>query len=248
MSAAIEGRRLARLTLDSQPESRPEPAEQRGQADNNQTEDPPTDPQARNPAEDHSTASGSETGTKAESGRPETPAEDGSTSAASTVFTGSEDRIVQLTNNAPGPAAVRISGNEQSNYLRVRTLGTQNVLVITTRSYEGVLPLDWDGGNSTGFEVTTTGPWRIEVLPLSAMPTFDKSFKGEGDLVIHFTGDGLYLEVTPDDNGRIFNVCTLTPNGTDRSILNPHGGWGQIDSGPQFFGVHAAGSWTISIT
>ena len=43
LSAAIEGRRLARLILDSQPELRPEPAEQHGQADNNQTEDPPGD-------------------------------------------------------------------------------------------------------------------------------------------------------------------------------------------------------------
>jgi hypothetical protein len=43
LTAAIEGRRLARLILDSQPGLRPEPAEQRGQADNNQTEDPPGD-------------------------------------------------------------------------------------------------------------------------------------------------------------------------------------------------------------
>jgi hypothetical protein len=57
----------------------------------------------------------------------------------------------------------------------VRALGTQDVVVVTTGRYQGVRPLDWDGGNSTGFEVTTTGPWRIEVMPLSAMPTFDKS-------------------------------------------------------------------------
>jgi hypothetical protein len=43
LSAAVEGRRMARLTLDSQLELRPEPAEQRGQADNNETEDPPDD-------------------------------------------------------------------------------------------------------------------------------------------------------------------------------------------------------------
>ena len=43
LSAAIEGRRMARLTLDSQPGLRPEPAEQRDKADNNQTEDPPGD-------------------------------------------------------------------------------------------------------------------------------------------------------------------------------------------------------------
>jgi hypothetical protein len=43
LSAAIEGRRLARLILDSQQESRPEPAEQHGRADNNQAEEPPAD-------------------------------------------------------------------------------------------------------------------------------------------------------------------------------------------------------------
>jgi hypothetical protein len=76
LSGAIAGRRLARLILDSQPESRPEPAEQRNEADNHQTEDPLAHRQARNPAEGRSTASGKEAGTKADSGRPESPAED----------------------------------------------------------------------------------------------------------------------------------------------------------------------------
>jgi hypothetical protein len=245
LSAAIEGRRLARLILDSQPKVRPEPVEQHGQADNNQAEDPRADPPARSAAEAHSSASGSEAGPKTESGRPGNPTEGGSTPAASIVFTGSGDGIVQLTKNAPGPAAVRISGNRWWNRFRVRTLGNQDVVVVTTGPYEGVRPLDWDGGNSTGFEVTATGPWRIEVLPLSAMPTFDKSFKGEGDQVIHFTGDGLVARITPNDNGRIYNVRTLNPNGRHRSVVNPQG---RIDTGPQFFHVQAAGSWTLSIT
>ena len=248
LSSAIEGRRLARLILDSQPELRTEPAEQRSQADNNPTDVPLANLQASYAAGSRRTAAGSEGDTETASGRPEDPAEDGSIPAASIVFTGSGDGIVQLPKNAPRPAAVRISGNKTSNHLSVRASGTQHVLVVATRPYEGVRPLDWEGGNSTGFEVTTTGPWRIEVMPLSAMPTFDKSFKGEGDLIIHFTGDGLSPQVTPDDNGRIFNVFTLTSEGSHRSILNPHGGWAQINSGPQFFHIHAAGSWTISIT
>jgi hypothetical protein len=51
LSAAIEGRRLARLILGSQPELRPEPAEQHGRADNNQAEDLLADHQARYPAD-----------------------------------------------------------------------------------------------------------------------------------------------------------------------------------------------------
>jgi hypothetical protein len=56
--------------LDSQLESRPAPAEQPGHADNNQTEDPPTDQQARNPNDDRDTASDSEADTKTENRRP----------------------------------------------------------------------------------------------------------------------------------------------------------------------------------
>ncbi|HET9348050.1 MAG TPA: hypothetical protein VFO13_02810, partial [Arthrobacter sp.] len=51
LSAAIEGRRLARLILDSQPESRPEPAEQRGRANDDQAEDPLVDRQAPYPVD-----------------------------------------------------------------------------------------------------------------------------------------------------------------------------------------------------
>jgi hypothetical protein len=59
------------------------------------------------------------------------------------VFTGSGDGIVRLTKNAPGPAAVGISGNRTSNHFEVRALGTQDVVVVTTDPYEGVWPLDW---------------------------------------------------------------------------------------------------------
>ena len=147
---------------------RPEPAEQLDQADNDQAEDPPADPPARNAAQGHSTASGSELVPKRKAGG--TPRRGGSRPAAGIVFTGSGDGIVQLK-NVPGPAAVRISGNQTSNHFKVRALGTQDVVVVTTGPYQGVRPLDWDGGNWTGFEVTTTGPWRIEVMPLSVIPT-----------------------------------------------------------------------------
>jgi hypothetical protein len=49
LSAAIEGRRLARLILDSQPQSRPEPAAQRGQANNHRAEDRRADQKERDP-------------------------------------------------------------------------------------------------------------------------------------------------------------------------------------------------------
>jgi len=168
---------------------------------------------------------------------------------ATIVLTGSGDAEVKLTKNAPGPAVVHITGNAASRYFGVRTLGTEHDLVITLDRYDGVRSLDRDGGESTGFEVRATGPWRIEVLPLSAIPTFNTSFKGEGDMVMRFTGNGSVAEITGNNEGRYFDVRGFGAHGTARLVntTQAYTGSRRISGGPQFFEVQAVGSWTITI-
>jgi hypothetical protein len=168
---------------------------------------------------------------------------------ATIVLTGSDDAEVKLTKNAPGPAVVHITGNAASRYFGVRTLGTEHDLVITLDPYDGVRSLDRDGGESTGFEVRATGPWRIEVLPLSAIPTFNTSFKGEGDMVMRFTGNGSVAEITGNNEGRYFDVRGFGAHGTARLVntTQAYTGSRRISGGPQFFEVQAVGSWTITI-
>jgi von Willebrand factor type A domain len=168
---------------------------------------------------------------------------------AGIVLTGAGDAAVELARNAAGPAAVHISGNSESRYFAVRAVGTEDDLVITLRPYQGVRSLNWNGGESTGFEVRATGSWRIEVLPLSAIPTFNGSFNGDGDMVVHFTGDGSLAEIIGNDAGRYFHVLTLGPDGTDRLVntTQRYSGSCQIRSGPQFFEVQSIGPWTINV-
>lgn len=168
---------------------------------------------------------------------------------ATIVLTGSHDAVVKVTKNAPGPAVVYITGNAASRYFGVRTLGTEHYLVYTLDPYDGVRSLDWEGGESTGFEVRATGPWRIEVLPLSAVPSFNTSFKGDGDMVVRYTGDGSLAEITENNDGRYFNVQTFGAHGTDRLVntCQAYTGSRQISGGPQFFEVQAVGSWTITV-
>jgi hypothetical protein len=168
---------------------------------------------------------------------------------ATIVLTGSTDAVVKFAKNAPGPAVVYITGNAASHYFGVRILGTEHYLVNTLHPYDGVRSLDRDGGESTGFEVRATGPWRIEVLPLSVIPTFDTSFKGDGDLVVHYTGDGSLAEITGNNVGRYFDVRAFGAHGTDHlvSTSQPYAGSRQISGGPQFFEVQAIGSWTITV-
>jgi hypothetical protein len=168
---------------------------------------------------------------------------------ATIVLTGSTDAVVKFAKNAPGPAVVYITGNAASHYFGVRILGTEHYLVNTLHPYDGVRSLDRDGGESTGFEVRATGPWRIEVLPLPVIPTFNTSFKGDGDMVVRYTGDGSLAEITGNNVGRYFDVRAFGAHGTDHlvSTSQPYAGSRQISRGPQFFEVQAIGSWTITV-
>ncbi len=168
---------------------------------------------------------------------------------ATIVLTGSTDAVVKFTKNAPGPAVVYITGNAASRYFGVRILGAEQHLVNTLEPYDGVRWLDRDGGEPTDFEVRATGPWRIEVLPLSVIPTFNTSFKGDGDMVVRYTGDGSVAEITGNKDGRYFDVRALGAHGTDRlvSTSQPYTGSHQISRQPQIFEVQAVGSWTITV-
>jgi von Willebrand factor type A domain len=168
---------------------------------------------------------------------------------ATVEATGSADAVVKFTKNAPGPAVIYITANATSRYFGVRILGTDQYLVNTLEPYDGVRWLDWDDGGSTDFEVRATGPWRIEVMPLSAIPTFNTSFKGDGDMVVRYTGDGSLAEITGNNDGRYFDVRAFGAHGTERlvSTSRPYAGSRQITGRPQFFEVQAVGSWTITV-
>jgi hypothetical protein len=258
LTAAVQGRRSARLALDAQPER-----EARRGPPQNQPQRPSTpddnQPKPRAPDRvfrrgDTSTESPvvrllSRFGSRiaARVARDERLAEEGGN--AGIVLTGSGNAVVNLTKNAPSPAVVRITGNPASRYFGVRAVGAEDDLVNTLHPYHGVRPLDWNGTQSTGFEVKAIGPWTIEVLPLSATPKFSTSFKGEGDMVVRFTGNGSLAEITGNNESRYFKVRATGPNGTDDLVktTRPYAGSCQISRGPQFFEVRAVGPWTITV-
>ena len=228
--------------------------------DHHQWQRPPDDNQPRTRAPDHAAKTSAETPpatlpsgiesgmvTAAAAAADERSAENGHNAAI--VLTGSNDAVVKFAKNAPGPAVVYITGNTACRNFGVRILGTKHLLVNTLQPYEGVRTLDWDGGESTGFEVRASGPWRIEVLPLSVIPTFDTSVKGAGDMVVRYTGDGSLAEITGNKDGRYFDVRTFGANGTDRlvSTSQPYNGSHQTSGGSQFFEVHAVGPWKITV-
>jgi hypothetical protein len=260
-SAAAQGLRSAPYAPSSQPEQQARPPHDQEQwqrlPDDNQprTRAPASvlrraaaKTRAEPPPATLPSASGSGMSAAAATAAEERSAEEGHN--ATIVATGSTDAVVKFTKNIPGPVVVYITGNAASHYFCVRILGTEQYLVNTLEPYDGVRWLDRDGGESTDFEVRATGPWRIEVLPLSVIPTFNTSVKGDGDMVVRYTGDGSLAEITGNNDGRYFDVRAFGAHGTDRlvSTSHPYAGSRQISGGgPQIFEVQAVGSWIITV-
>jgi hypothetical protein len=261
LSAAVRGRRSAQHALNSAPEQhlqhpttdqRPPPVPERNQAQSH-TPEPGPRPAAANASAETAqptpqSNAGPQTAAPGFAAQHQHPGEGGHT--ATTELTGSGDAVVEVTRTNWLPAVVHISGNSASEYFAVRTLGTNNVLVKTMEPYDGIRPLDWDGDESTGFEIWATGPWRIEILPPSAIPTFTGSFNGNGNMVVHFTGTGSLVRITGNNERQHFEVRALSAYGAYRRLVDttrPHAGECPISRGPQIFDVQATGPWTITI-
>ena len=261
LTAAVQGRRSAEHALNSAPEQQvrhppedqqPPPAPEGNQAQSHAPEAGPR-PAAANASADTAqptpqSNAGAQIAAPAAAAQHHQQGEVGHT--ATTELTGSGDAVVEVTRTNWLPAVVHISGNSASEYFAVQTLGTNNVLVTTMEPYDGIRPLDWDGDKSTGFEIWATGPWRIEMLPLSAIPTFTRSFNGNGTMVVHFTGTGSLARISGNNERQHFEVRALSAYGPYLRLVDttrPYAGECQISRAPQIFEVQATGPWTITI-
>lgn len=113
-------------------------------------------------------------------------------------FQGEGSRVLDIEKPADAPALVAMEGNAASRYFSVTALGAGNeqkdLLASAAEPYRGVRLLDADfRAGSLRLEVEATGPWTIELRPVStarkvAVPG---QFQGNGD-------DVLLIEGTPD--------------------------------------------------
>jgi len=172
------------------------------------------------------------------------------------VLTGSGDAIVDIE-KWPGPALVRISGNSGGRHFAVinhDAAGTYlDLLVNTTAPYEGLRPLDfYDGIQTTRFEVTATGAWQIEVLPLLESATradVPGSISGRGDDVLMLLDAADTAMIRGNAAGRHFAVHSY---GVSVDLLvnttEPYDGQVLIPFGGRVLVVTADGDWEMEFT
>jgi hypothetical protein len=165
------------------------------------------------------------------------------------VVAGEGDAVVPLPNMRAGLTAVHITGNPESRYFGVRTVETGHILVNTTDPYDGNRLLDRDRDKSTALQVQAMGPWTIEVRTVRDAPSFDTSYRGEGDAIVRYTGQRLTVEITGNEAGRYFGVQCVNPDGVVVGVVNTTRRYAKshhLSTRPQLFEVQAVGSWTIT--
>lgn len=172
------------------------------------------------------------------------------------ILSGSGDSIVDI-DKPNSPMVVHITGNAADRHFAVKNYDSTgesiDLLVNTTEPYDGIIPLDFMADEWTSrFEVTATGNWTIEVLPLASIRILSVPGKieGNGDEVFALTGGVPDLGIIFGNSGSNHFAVKSYNGGRDLLVntTDPYEGTVMMDSGTILIEVIAVGSWTIEIT
>jgi hypothetical protein len=176
------------------------------------------------------------------------------------ILTGDGDSVVDVDQSFGG-ALVHITGNAAGRHFAVTNYDSDGnsvgLLVNTTDAYDGVRPLDFMADeHTTRFEISATGPWTIEILPLATeyiepyIVTVPGEFEGTGDGVIFLTGGTPDLaSIVGNQSSRHFGVFGY--NGGRDLLVNttdPYEGSVMLDADTVAIEVMAVGPWSITVS
>jgi uncharacterized membrane protein YqaE (UPF0057 family) len=166
------------------------------------------------------------------------------------VLEGSGDDVIDVV--PAGPRLARITGNAAGAYFgMIPYTGSErgSSLVNTTDPYEGIVPIDFLEGEATdSIEVQATGPWRIELLPLSAARPIDGALSGTGDEVIRVVGSPDRAFITGNAEGAYFGVRPWggSPSISMVNTTDPYEGRVRVPDDTLFLEIKAIGAWEIT--
>lgn len=124
-----------------------------------------------------------------------------------------------------------------------------DLLVNTIGNYSGTVLFDdgfgGDGSETKTLEIMADGAWKIELLPLESMKSFNdaKTISGTGDSVFYYTGDSGIATVHYAGSSNI----AVIKHGLDTDLavneIGPYQGTVVLQNG--LIEVKAEGAWTI---
>ncbi|MBI2839232.1 MAG: IPT/TIG domain-containing protein [Acidobacteria bacterium] len=172
-------------------------------------------------------------------------------------WSGSGDFVIDSSRPAT-PALVRITGNAGSDYFGVVSYtssgGYIDLLANTTDPYDGIRPLDFEGTHAGRFEITATGAWAIEILPVSAAHSIvvPGAYAGSGDDVVALSGGTPNTaNISGNAADRYFGVISYSRTGNWLDLLvnttSPYSGTVIVPSTTGCLDVQAVGPWSINV-
>jgi S-layer homology domain len=177
-----------------------------------------------------------------------------SPSPVTETFTGSGDDVVNIT-KAAGPALLYAQGGALDTNFIVEAFRTGDTigdpLINVIGAYQGIRPLDFDGGQTMRLQVTATASWTIEVRPLSSMRSVDTpgTISGSGDEVLRVNGAAASAHIQGNAASNYFGVTSYSSSGSYQDLLvnttDPYNGT-VILFGPGIIEVQAQGLWSLS--
>lgn len=168
------------------------------------------------------------------------------------VYEGSGDSVIKI-DTPEGLHVLYVKGNAESRHFAVKGYTesgeSTELFVNTTEPYEGVT-IDPSQETST-LEISSKGPWQIEVRSIYTCDILDDSapYEGEGDTILLVNSKATIAEIVGNEDGRHFAVksygerSNLMVNTTD-----PYSGTVMMKYKPVVIEVSAVGSWSITLS
>ena len=170
------------------------------------------------------------------------------------AYDGGGDDVVQITKPASTAALYATYSGEHNFIVTGLDANQQRVggLVNAIGAYTGTVPLDFRAGESTSFlQIMASGPWHIEIRPLSTLASFSTNGVGSGDDVLRYTGKtGIAsLNYSGEHN---FIVTEYSSTGSINNLVNTIGAYsGRVPitgGGTNVIEFKASGPWTITVS
>lgn len=176
-------------------------------------------------------------------------------------YRGTGDSVVDI-DPYTGPAAVHVVGNDSGRHFAVKSYGPGNeeidLLVNTTEPYDGSRPINFVE-EATRLQVTATGEWRIEVIPLTASMyalqyhvEVPGTEEGTGDDVLVLRGQTPDIaRISGNEAANHFAVRAYSVDEGIELLVNTtelYDGMILLDPSTVLLEVIASDSWTIQVT
>lgn len=173
------------------------------------------------------------------------------------TLTGTGDSVVDVAKTSNYPAILKAKYSSGGNFA-ILNYGPNNeridLLVNTIGAYEGTVPLDFRTSEHTvRLEITASGPWEIQILPVSQArhATIPGTIQGIGDDVIYLDGSNPdTIKADASQGSGNFAVFSYSDSGIDLVFneIAPYTGTALLNNTTFLISVTAEGNWSLEIT